>query len=111
MIPLDRIGPSLAEQRHKADRAYRGLHKRALHFRRPSLRPFVCLRDQKDRFLSYPFGVGLTDGGATPPVGKGKDRSRDQDRQEGTRGKQASRQAGREANSRLPSEEEKEEED
>ena len=84
---MDRLGPSLAEQRLKADRAYRGLHKRALHFRRPrrpSLRPFVCLRDQKDRFLSYPFAVGLKDGGgAAAAVGKGKDRSRqDQDRRE-----------------------------
>ena len=70
-------------------------------------RPFVCLRDQKDRFLSYPFGVGLTDGGATPPVGKGKDRRQDQDRRE----LEVSKQAGREANSRLPSEEEKEEEE
>ena len=75
---------------------------------RPSLRPFVCLRDQKDRFLSYPFGVGLTDGGgATPSVGKGKDRRQDQDRRE----LEVSKQAGREANSRLPSEEEKEEEE
>ena len=102
---MDRIGPSLAEQRLKADRAYRGLHKRALHFGRPSVPPFVCLRDQKDRFLSYPFGVGLTDGGASPSVGKGKDRRQDQDRRE----LEVSKQAGREANSRLPSQEEKEE--